>query len=318
MAWRAIYSLGLIAMALATLVIGLAHGIVVAQNALAWSNTIILGLATTLVGYGMFTIVEKLMTPAGPVRALGGYILNSKLLVAQKMTDVVWGALAGTVIASIGNSIGLGLIDLRFVPSSNSWLMLPAVILWWFIFDFFYYWLHRFQHENAIMWPDHKIHHLDRELSAFFRQGFLEQFFRTIAVLVPMAVIFRLDGAQGGILGTLTAFWATFAHANVRIGFGAFNRVLTSPQIHRIHHSVEDRHINRNYAEFFPIWDIMFGTYYHPQPDEYPVTGIKGEDDIGGVWEAARLPFSVWHAMFRDWRGRQAPPLRMANEETVE
>jgi hypothetical protein len=40
------------------------------------------------------------------------------------------------------------------------------------------------------------------------------------------------------------------------------------------------RNIAKNFVAFFPIWDILFGTYYHPARDEFPPTGVEGEKEI--------------------------------------
>ncbi|MGZ8396913.1 MAG: sterol desaturase family protein [Rhodoplanes sp.] len=57
---------------------------------------------------------------------------------------------------------------------------------------------------------------------------------------------------------------------------GPLTAVFGGPQYHRIHHSIERAHWNKNYAAFFPVWDQVFGTQHRPGPQEWPKTGIEG------------------------------------------
>ena len=63
-------------------------------------------------------------------------------------------------------------------------------------------------------------------------------------------------------------------HANTRIGFGPFRYILSEPMYHRIHHSVERKHWDKNFAFKFPVWDMLFGTAHFPETDEFPRTGL--------------------------------------------
>jgi sterol desaturase/sphingolipid hydroxylase (fatty acid hydroxylase superfamily) len=55
-----------------------------------------------------------------------------------------------------------------------------------------------------------------------------------------------------------------FNHGNVRIP-AAIDRVLrwlvVTPDMHRVHHSVEPRETNSNFGFNLPWWDRLFGTY---------------------------------------------------------
>jgi sterol desaturase/sphingolipid hydroxylase (fatty acid hydroxylase superfamily) len=90
-----------------------------------------------------------------------------------------------------------------------------------------------------------------------------------------------------------------FVHLNSPIRFGWFNRILSSPQSHRIHHSNLPEHTDKNFATVLPLWDIVFGTYYHPKEDEWPSTGVTGVR-ITSLWQAIVLPFASWGRMLRE------------------
>jgi len=62
---------------------------------------------------------------------------------------------------------------------------------------------------------------------------------------------------------------SVFNHANVRLPAG-IDRVLrllvVTPDMHRVHHSVEPRETNSNFGFNLPWWDRLFGTY-RAQPE---------------------------------------------------
>jgi hypothetical protein len=95
----------------------------------------------------------------------------------------------------------------------------------------------------------------------------------------------------------------------MRIQFGRASVLLVSTQTHRIHHSILPQHRDKNFANWFPIWDILFGTYYHPARDEFPPTGVEEEREITSLWESQVLTVREWWNMFCTWRRRRAVAL---------
>ena len=126
--------------------------------------------------------------------------------------------------------------------------------------------------------------------STAIRHHWLEMFIRIPAVMIPMAIAFKLDPFPTGALGALFTTWGYFIHANLRLQMGSLSPLIGGPQVHRIHHSRLGEHRDKNFAAFFPVWDILFGTYYHPKRDEFPATGIEGER-LATATRASFLPF---------------------------
>jgi sterol desaturase/sphingolipid hydroxylase (fatty acid hydroxylase superfamily) len=72
-----------------------------------------------------------------------------------------------------------------------------------------------------------------------------------------------------------------FLHMNLRVGFGRWSAWLNCPQFHRLHHSALPEHLDCNFSQFFPVFDLLFGTYRQPAVDEYPPTGlVNGEKPL--------------------------------------
>jgi len=83
-----------------------------------------------------------------------------------------------------------------------------------------------------------------------------------------------------------------FNHGNIRLGAAwdrALRWIVVTPDMHRVHHSVEDDEANSNFGFNLPWWDRLFGTY-RDQPragHEAMTIGIHGHRDPD---EVARLP----------------------------
>lgn len=169
-------------------------------------------------------------------------------------------------------------------------------------FDFFYYWYHRTEHVTSL-WHYHAVHHSDTAMNptTAFRHHFFENVIRVPIVDLPLMLIF-IDatanpnvGVMGMILTAFISYLGVFAHSNLRIGFGPLAWLIINPQIHRVHHSLELRHADKNFAAYFPILDVIFGTYYHPARNEYPETGVV---DIGRTLDS---PIKMMVHPFKRW-----------------
>jgi sterol desaturase/sphingolipid hydroxylase (fatty acid hydroxylase superfamily) len=112
-----------------------------------------------------------------------------------------------------------------------------------------------------------------------------------------MTFLIGLTPVQGVLISSAIAQWAVFIHANLRIPLGPLTAVFAGPQLHRIHHSRELKHTNKNYAAFFPIWDVLFRTYHRPAPQEWPATGLHSGENVHDLWNASVLPFRGWFKM---------------------
>ena len=76
-------------------------------------------------------------------------------------------------------------------------------------------------------------------------------------------------------VGPFTVAHSALVHANLNWTFGPFKYVLASPVFHRWHHTTAERGGSKNFAGTFPIFDLLFGTFYMPKnelPDRYGVS----------------------------------------------
>lgn len=138
------------------------------------------------------------------------------------------------------------------------------------------YWLHRIFH-GSTLWRYHAIHHSSEELDWISAARFHPVNIVLGTVAVDVALL--LAGISPQIMiwvGPFTIFHSAFVHANLNWTLGPFKYVLASPVFHRWHHTGLAEGGNTNFASTFPIWDILFGTFYMPK-DRMPAN--YGADD---------------------------------------
>jgi sterol desaturase/sphingolipid hydroxylase (fatty acid hydroxylase superfamily) len=194
--------------------------------------------------------------------------------------------------------VGLGLIDLRALGFGGTLGAFFALLVSTLIFDFFLYWQHRLEHRSKILWQQHLLHHSDEymNVTTAARQHLFENITLPLFVTIPMAVLFKLPLIEIAMLSLIPFAWQYFTHANIKFGFGPLWWLLTSPNYHRIHHSLERDHIDKNFVGWFPIWDIIFGTAVVPRRREYPPTGVANVS-VQTLTHAYLLPLIGWRQM---------------------
>lgn len=53
-----------------------------------------------------------------------------------------------------------------------------------------------------------------------------------VFIMLPMALLFRLEPLELGMLTFIELLWLQFIHMNLRLGFGIFAPILVGPQHH--------------------------------------------------------------------------------------
>ena len=190
---------------------------------------------------------------------------------------------------------------ISFDFGEGPWAELAYGLCFVVIFDFFYYWFHRLQHQSSILWVQHKLHHSEESLNVTSsdRHHWLEIWMRIFLILIPMQWLIELKVGSLGMIWSTLLLWGYFIHMNLRLDLGPLTPVLAGPQLHRIHHSNRAEHKDKNFAAFFPVYDVMFGTYWRPAKDEYPTTGLFSGQNMNNLVDANFGPFMDWWRMLR-------------------
>jgi sterol desaturase/sphingolipid hydroxylase (fatty acid hydroxylase superfamily) len=143
--------------------------------------------------------------------------------------------------------------------------------------DFVQYWLHRLFHGRTL-WPFHAIHHSAEDLdwTTTYRIHPVNLAIYSAGALALVRLI-GFAPAAFLIISPFNLVIGPLVHANLNWTFGPFRYVLASPVYHRWHHVKDPAVHNRNFAPTFPVWDLMFGTFYMPKgvlPADYGVEGV--------------------------------------------
>jgi len=206
-----------------------------------------------------------------------------------------------TAFYSLWNKLGiqpLVVISLgEYFASDNKfltvlgWVVTPILAV--LVSDFFYYWFHRAQHTWAFLWAFHAEHHAIREMSAWnSNHHWTEEIFRIPFVILPMSLLIRVDpGFVPLIAWLLIGAHGQYIHSHTKISLGPLRYVVADNRFHRIHHSVEKPHWNRNFGSFSSFWDLLFGTAHFPKKNEWPDTGLDDRDEARSVREYLFRPF---------------------------
>lgn len=159
--------------------------------------------------------------------------------------------------------------------------------------DFLRYWRHRAEHR--FFWPIHAVHHSPHELHAANSLGHPFQAVpEFLMVTIPLSFI-QLDGpALPMAVGLFSSFLTLYIHSPIDAHFGRARVAIVDNRFHRIHHSLEPDHIDRNFGVCFTLWDRLFGTAYWPKPNEWPKVGVASVAPPRNIREFLALPLRVW------------------------
>ena len=283
------------------------------------ASILLVAYLSLLVIWPLFLLLEKL-TPVQPNTPRSNYTLNWKITLSNLLLAPTF--VAFVLITTVYLVSVTGLTQLR-IPTSELSVGIPfldvilqGIVIFFtavFLGDFWYYWWHRAQHQVPFLWELHKLHHSDEHMNSttIYRSHFLEPAGQALVKGLTIGLIFDVTEAPETILaivagGLLPVVWDYFIHANVRID--ALNRLMpffSAPQYHWIHHSKLPQHKDKNFAIWLPMYDIAFGSYYRPEVDEYPPTGLSTGEKIESVWEAQVGPFIAWKQMLANRNTRR-------------
>ena len=184
----------------------------------------------------------------------------------------------------------------RILQDHGIWFSLGLVFLYTLCTDLIFYWYHRAEHTFAQLWEIHELHHSERNLNATssMRTFWLERPIQALLITIPINYIIGIDERAMVIFPTLLMVWLFFTHSNIKLNLKYLTPIICGPQFHRIHHSILPEHQNKNFAQYFPFIDYLFGTYYAPSQNEFPPTGIKETPTDPSVGDVLVKPFISW------------------------
>ena len=166
---------------------------------------------------------------------------------------------AAVGVALTAETQGWGLLHRYDVPS---WVAVVAGVV---VLDLAIYLQHVMFHAVPALWRLHRMHHADLDIDVTTGARF-HPVEIVISMLIKFAVIAALGVPPVAVVFFEVLLNATsmFNHSNVRIPPAlepALRWLVVTPDMHRVHHSIERDETNSNFGFNLSIWDRLFGTY---------------------------------------------------------
>lgn len=221
----------------------------------------------------------------------------------RRAINLAFIALGGATLALLYGPIVLGVGETARGSGFGllRWLHLPAWVrgaLGFVLLDYTLWLWHLVNHRLPLLWRFHAAHHLDLDLDAStalrFHPGelLLSIPFRAVQVAVIGVDVPVLLGWEAVLLVA-----TEFHHSNLRLPRGvehALRRLLVTPPMHGIHHSIEPGEVNSNFGTLLTIWDRFHHTLVQDVPQEQIVIGLAEYRDPArqGLLRSLAFPFA--------------------------
>jgi alkylglycerol monooxygenase len=172
--------------------------------------------------------------------------------------------------------------------------------------DLAYYWSHRLSHEVHVLWAGHIVHHSSEEynLAVALRQSSLHGLF-TWVFYIPIALL-GVPATMFVACYAVNLVYQFWIHTRAVGRLGRLTEaVMNTPSHHRVHHGVNPKYQDRNYAGVFIVWDRMFGTFV-PEEEE-PTYGITHPlASWNPLWANVHEFVEIWRLVrrARGWRNK--------------
>ena len=242
--------------------------------------------------FAIFALWER-QAPARTLKLPRRQRWGANLGLALTSTLVVRLILPGSALAtaSIAAAEGWGLFNRIDLPA---WLAVPAAVV---LLDLVIYLQHVIFHSVPVLARLHAVHHADPDFDLTtgirFHPGEI-----LISTLIKIGAVAALGAPFLAVLVFEILLNATvmFNHANVSLPAWlepAARRILVTPDMHRIHHSVIEAERNSNYGFCLSVWDRLLGTYTAEPVGalELGLSDWRDRDVIATLPGVLRMPF---------------------------
>lgn len=183
-------------------------------------------------------------------------------------TSTVVAAVAEALLARTGSTGGKRFEVSRRSPAAGAVIALVA-------YDLFHSRLHQLMHVWGAGWRLHSVHHSPKRLNSTNTVRF--QFLEIVLDNAIEALVLDrlgLSRDQHVAYAAVRASYAQLQHCNIDLRSGPLDHVMSTPDLHRWHHSTRYEEGDTNFGSVLSVWDKVFGTWFRPNDRECP-------DDLG-------------------------------------
>jgi sterol desaturase/sphingolipid hydroxylase (fatty acid hydroxylase superfamily) len=227
----------------------------------------LLGQAATLYivavvgGFAVMALWEtwRPLRRGGENRLVTRWITNLALLAINQALLQWTLPLLGLAAALAAAARGWGLWPLLPLPP------LVALLAALLVLDALRWLMHRALHRVPLLWRLHRVHHSDIDYDCTIGLRFHPaEALLSQAVLVGAILLLGLPPLAVLLSDVLTIALGYFVHANVGLPprlDALLRRVIVTPDLHRVHHSVRIDESMSNFGSVLSLWDRLAGSY---------------------------------------------------------
>lgn len=176
-----------------------------------------------------------------------------------------------------------------------------AVIVSVVAMDLAIYLQHVMFHAIPALWRLHRMHHADLDFDVTTGSRF-----HPIEIILSMSIKFAIILLLGApvlaviLFEILLSTASMFNHSNVRMPLTVdrlLRGIIVTPDMHRVHHSIQDHETNSNFGFNLSWWDRLFGTY-RDQPEHghqkmtIGIREFRQPRQAGRLWGMLTIPFT--------------------------
>ncbi len=208
---------------------------------------------------------------------------------------------SAVLVASYAQTHQLGILNIFEIPVL--WQTIIAIV----VMDLSIYLQHVMVHAIPLFWRFHRVHHADLDYDATTGVRF-HPVEILLSMLLKFAVIIMLGASVSAVIifEILLSTTALFNHGNLKLpGLldTILRKIIVTPDMHRVHHSVIRYETNSNYGFNLSCWDMLFGTY-RAQPEKGHENMTIGIDHINNpkdctlLHKVLMIPFINWNEKY--------------------
>jgi sterol desaturase/sphingolipid hydroxylase (fatty acid hydroxylase superfamily) len=189
---------------------------------------------------------------------------NLGILIVDALAERLIIPTAAVGMALVAADRGWGLFNVLGLPG---WL---AGVLGFVLLDLIIYAQHVVFHHVPVLWRLHRMHHADLDIDVTTGVRFHPiEILLSMLIKIAAVLAFGIPVLSVVLFEVVLNATSMFNHSNVAMP-ERLDRVIrwfvVTPDMHRVHHSIERRETDSNFGFNLPWWDRLFGTY-RPAPE---------------------------------------------------
>jgi len=148
------------------------------------------------------------------------------------------------------------------------------------LFDIWMYFWHMANHRITFFWLFHRAHHADTEMDTTtalrFHPG---ELVLSTFIRMPVVIFLGMSFAELVLFETMLNISTLFHHSNMAVPEKwdrMLRTVMVTPNMHRVHHSIEMPETNSNFTSLLSVWDRLFRTFKAREDTRAITLGLPG------------------------------------------